>query len=504
MECAMTYQTVRSTRLLSDTFEEKAFDGDFVLPDYLPEIAAILSCELQPVIENRQISGNRLTVDGTACVRVLYVDSSRCKIHCYETCQPFSAGFAADVLCEPALADVYTSVSYVNYRAIGPRRLDVRGAYRIHAKILDTVTMELPCDTTDSHIQLRQYTHNESLPAESGEKIFAVNEVLDPGSNGNVASVVRAWAAASIAECKVLSGRVIVKGDIALHTLYEPETENESPLYEECEHNLLYSQMLDVKGLEESDSVITDVRVLSCDVHSETEEGTGKCVLIANLRLALSLQSWRQERSTFITDAYSTEAPVQPETTERSCYRLLGSFDRRLPVRQQVELPEGVVDIVDLWCSCSPISRDGNVSNQRLQIHLLAKDENGSIVCYERSAEFPLELPIMGNSPRFDVRVWECSYRVKEERQLELNITVLVVGTDIHQDMQTVITSLESEPAKAYAAPEATLKIVFAGKDESVWEIAKTCHVSADRIREENRWSADNLSEDTLLVIPMI
>ena len=44
MECVMKQQTVRNARKLLDTFDEKPFDGDFVLPEYLPEMAAILSC----------------------------------------------------------------------------------------------------------------------------------------------------------------------------------------------------------------------------------------------------------------------------------------------------------------------------------------------------------------------------------------------------------------------------------------------------------------------------
>ena len=504
MECALTCQTVRSTRLLADTFEEKSFDGDFVLPDYLPEIAAILSCELRPVIESKQLSGNRLTVDGTVSVRVLYVDGSRCKIHCFEAAQPFSAGFAADDLCEPAVADVAAAVSYVNYRATGPRRLDVRGAYRIHATVMDTVTTELPCGSEDPYTHLRSCELSVSLPGECADKIFAINEVLDPGSGVTVEAVLRSEASASITECKVLAGRVIVKGDVVLHTLYQPAGDGETPVYEECEHTLLYSQMLDVKGLSETDTALTDVRVLSCDLHPENEEGTGKCVIVANLRLGLSLQSWRQERFSAVADAYSTQYPLTLTTTEQSCYRLLGHFERRVPVKQEWELPEGVAEIVDIWCDCSPLSLDKTTALMRMQIHLLAKDESGSIVCYERSAEFSPELPVNGNSPRYNVQIWDRSYRVKEGRRLDLNITAYAVGSDIHRDTQMVVSAAESDPTGAYAAPEATLKAIYADKGESVWEIAKNHHVSADCICEENHLTTDDLAEDKLLLIPLI
>lgn len=503
MECPMTCQNVRSARLLLDTFEEKSFDGDFVLPDYLPEIAAILTCELEPVIENRQISGNRLVVDGTVQMRLIYIDDSRCRLFRYDVSQPFSAGFTADGLSESAAVELNTTVSYVNYRAIGPRRLDVRGAYRVHARITDTVTTELPCDTTDATIHLRRHTVTESLPVESTSKLFTINEVLDPGNGMDAGKVISAHGAVSVTDCKVLPGRIILKGEVALYTLYETGAEDDRPLYEECEHTLLYSQMVDMKTMADTDTVLANVQLLSCDIHAETEEGTGKSLLVANLRLCAQVEAWRDEDATVITDAYSSVCPVTPISIATSSHQLLGAFDRRMPIKQQVELPEGITDIVHLWCTCSPVGCEERTAVCRLHIHLLAKDENGSIACYERTAECSIELPISGNVPQFSVNVWDCSYRVKENRLLELSVTIDLTGRDMLSGTQSVVTALESDPAQAYPKPDATLKMVFANQGESVWEIAKNSHTSADAIMQENRLSDDRLTDDMLLLIPI-
>ncbi|MBQ8494408.1 MAG: DUF3794 domain-containing protein [Clostridia bacterium] len=503
MECPMTCQTVCSARLLLDTFEEKSFDGDFVLPDYLPEIAAILACELEPVIENRQISGNRLAIDGTVSMRLVYVDNSRCRLFRYETSQPFSAGFTADGLTEPATVELSTTVSYVNYRAIGPRRVDVRGAYRVHARVTDTVCSELPCDTNDASVHLRRHTVTESLPIESASKLFAVNEVLDPGSDMIVGNIICTHGAVSVTDCKVLPGRVILKGEIALYTLYETGGDEDHHRYEECEHTLLYSQMLDMKAMTDADTVVTDVQLLSCDIHAETEEGTGKSLLVANLRLCAQAEAWRDKDVTVVTDAYSSVCPTTATTTIKTGYRLLGKFTRRLPIKQQVELPEGITDIVHLWCTCSPAGHEEHGALCRLHIHLLAKDENGSITCYERTAECPIELPISGNVPRFSANVWDCSYHSKDNRSLELSVTLELTGRDVLCSTQPVVTALESDPAQAYPKPEATLKMVFANQGESVWEIAKSSHASASAIMRENQLAEDQLAADMLLLIPI-
>ena len=52
-----------------DDCDERPVDSDFVLPDYCPDIAAVLKCTLEPVIQNKQLSGDRVSADGVAFLR---------------------------------------------------------------------------------------------------------------------------------------------------------------------------------------------------------------------------------------------------------------------------------------------------------------------------------------------------------------------------------------------------------------------------------------------------
>ena len=47
-----------------DDFDERPVDCDFVLPDYCPDIAAVLKCTLEPVVQSKQLSGDRISADG--------------------------------------------------------------------------------------------------------------------------------------------------------------------------------------------------------------------------------------------------------------------------------------------------------------------------------------------------------------------------------------------------------------------------------------------------------
>ena len=56
-----------------DGLVEQPVDLDFSLPDYCPDIQKILKCQICPQISSRNISGDKLYVEGTANISLIYL-----------------------------------------------------------------------------------------------------------------------------------------------------------------------------------------------------------------------------------------------------------------------------------------------------------------------------------------------------------------------------------------------------------------------------------------------
>lgn len=93
MDIQVTNKVIGTTESLFDDFDERPVDCDFVLPDYLPDIAAVLKCTMKPVVQSNQLSGDRLIADGVANLRVLYLDEARKCVRSCEFTQPFTSTF---------------------------------------------------------------------------------------------------------------------------------------------------------------------------------------------------------------------------------------------------------------------------------------------------------------------------------------------------------------------------------------------------------------------------
>ena len=94
MDFKVMNKAISTNETLFDDFDERPVDCDFVLPDYCPDIAAVLKCTLKPVIQSKQLSGDRMLVDGQANIRVMYLDEARKCVRCCEFSQPFTSTFA--------------------------------------------------------------------------------------------------------------------------------------------------------------------------------------------------------------------------------------------------------------------------------------------------------------------------------------------------------------------------------------------------------------------------
>ena len=84
MEYHLTKKSINTVRCALDTAVEQAVDIDLTLPDYCPDIERILSCTLMPQIYMSNVSGDRLSVEGGATVRILYLDGNKGCMRSYE------------------------------------------------------------------------------------------------------------------------------------------------------------------------------------------------------------------------------------------------------------------------------------------------------------------------------------------------------------------------------------------------------------------------------------
>ena len=89
MDFRVAEEALTLREVLVDTTVEQPLESDMILPDYCPDVARLLKCEMVPGITSHQIGMEKLVVDGTAQIRVIYLTEEG-TVHCAQSVLPFS------------------------------------------------------------------------------------------------------------------------------------------------------------------------------------------------------------------------------------------------------------------------------------------------------------------------------------------------------------------------------------------------------------------------------
>lgn len=503
-----TYTTTAATcRVLFDGFDERPVDMDFVLPEYYPDIAAVLKCRLKPMIQSKQISGDRVLVDGVSVIQVMYLDEGR---HCVRSCefsQPFSSSFTVPELTPDACLQLSTKTEYVNCRATGARRLDVHGAFSVKLKVTAATGLDVLRDVDGEGLQKQCRTLVCSVPASSADKSFTVSEVLDLGSGKpNAEVLIRGDVVPVLTDCKIVMNKVVLKGCLYLNHLYAGDVT--AGVMEPVEHTIPFSQIVDVEGIEEDWQCDVDLQIASGDTHISVNQNGEGTMLSVSVKLMAHILCTRSEEATLLTDAYSTRCPLHLESRTVETEELLGIHRDTETLREVFDLPpDDIAEVVDLWGDATVVStrfEEGKATvDGRLMVYLLTKDSNGCVSYYERPVNLLLDYTCEGDRLDATLCVTRIEYIVNPQKQIELKAELAVTRRCYRTNRCTAVCNVTADDNEAFPPERAALKIYYANAGESLWEIAKACHTSMDEVMKENDLTCDCLEEDAMLLVPL-
>lgn len=506
MDFQVMNRAVPVNETLFDDFDERPVDCDFVLPDYCPDIAAVLKCTLKPVIQSKQLSGDRLLVDGQATIRVMYLDEGRKCVRCCEFSQPFTSTFSVKNAGVNACIRATAKTDYVNCRATSPRRLDVHGAFTVKLKITAQGSREVVSEAKGAGMYTRCACLSTSVPAASAEKTFSISEVLDLGSGHQPAeALIRGEAVPRLTDCKLLANKAILKGDIQLKNLYASDVS--AGTMETVRHEIPFSQIVDVEGLSDEWLCEVSLSVVASDIHITANQNGENCLLSVTIKLLAQLQCTATEGCEVVTDAYSAQCPLHLETGRLDAG--ISPMSAGIPASSRKPLSFRPTAFPRSWTSGAKRRR------WRSGVRTGAPLWTGgcSFPCWRgipaarwpitsAPADFTLAFDERCDSMDADLQVTQVEYAIvggKVELRVELD-----VARSCYEDQNCLaVTAVSADENASFPPEKAALKIYYAAGGESIWEIAKKCHTSMQAVMEENNLSGEILPEDTMLLVPL-
>ncbi|MEE3449479.1 MAG: DUF3794 domain-containing protein [Acutalibacteraceae bacterium] len=489
---------------------EQTVDADFALPDYCPDIQKILKCRIDPHIETRNIVGDRIEIEGTGTVKIIYIDAIKMAVRCTEQSYPFSISENLREAPQNPAVQTDIKVNYLNCRALSPRRLNLHGAFSVSIKVLDKCEERTVTHIKGTDIQQKKKSVDYSYLHGITQRQFSVTETLEPGQNHSpVQSVIRSDIRAVKGDCKISDNKLIYKGDLLVKLVYLSDLD--SGKLESMDYSIPFSQAIELDGNTENSTISLRTEVMSYNIALRTEIGFDDPLPVLSAKLCITALVLEKRDTTVITDCYSTLYRTEPEFSEVSLPVLKAQFKESIVDKVNVDFTESTVSkVTDVWCekgSSVCTQKDGkNYITGKYNICVLAADSEGNTIYTERSSEYThaLSADILANKPSFYTETVSISssYRICSERRIEVRTELLVSGELYDEVCEKGLSSVSADKDKLRKdIAREPLVLYYAKAGEDVWDIARSYCTGADTIKSENELDADTLSDDRLLLI---
>ncbi len=511
MEYQMKKEKYPVCETVLEAASEQPVDLDFSLPDYCPDMERILKCRICPSVTSKNISGDRLDVDGTAVIRLYYLDSKKQAIRICEHTSPFSCSFNLKDSSQEFIPVVRLRTEYLNCRALSPRRVDIHGAFSVCAVVYKKSWQEYCCHIDGDDIQQKKHQEQISSLCGIGQQQFSLSEVLDIGQGkGSPESILRSELNIHLHDSRAVSDKLMLKGEAILRILYI--TDIETGTQDTMTFHIPISQVIDVQGITEQTENEIRVDVLSYDVSLKSEYDESSTLITLDARLCATVCAYENKDIEIIDDVYSTAYELDVTQKQTGMTRLVCMAEEKIAAQSEVTITDGTITkIIDIWSdsvsSMSVYENNTLTIKGKINCGIFALDGDGVPFYSERAAEFSVNPDVPDGL--IDVKthitlVPAIGFRITGSNSIEITADFVMNIAVFENRSCRAVTEVEAaEDNKRDKDKTAALTLYYADEGESLWSIARRYCTSVEAIRMENDLSEDCIKARGMLLIPM-
>ncbi len=195
------------------------------LPDGMPDIGQVVSAWGQPILRGKEWRGDSIAFTGGMMVWVMYQAEDGTGQRCIDAWVPFQMKWDIPSGSNEGNIRLNCLPRFVDARSVSPRKIMVRCSMAASVTAMAEKTREIYAPSGETGgVELLKVTYPVRLPQEMGEKTFLVDETLSlPESAAQPEKTVYFRMDAKVTDKKVLSTKLVFRGNGLLHVLYTAE-----------------------------------------------------------------------------------------------------------------------------------------------------------------------------------------------------------------------------------------------------------------------------------------
>ncbi len=508
MDISLKYEDYKFLKALSDNTVEESLEAELSLPEYMPEILRIIKSTAETKINSCRLVGERVTVDGVCDLRMIYTAEDG-GIYTFSQSRPFTRHCENSAFndCTDAIAE--TDVSYVNCRATGTKRAEIKAGITIKFTVSGENNSRFISRAENKGVEQKIYSVNGVSLGCCNTKHFSMSDTLNLNTPASFLISTRAVAVCS--EIRKISNKIMIKGEATVEICYV--NANDKGCTERVKHTLPINQIIEYDGMDESYNGKVSLRVSAVDVIPKGETQGVFTAFDISLGISATATMYEEKELGFITDAYSVDTALELSKATLDVYGAADDFTDTYVFEGDFPISgEGVVGVVDCYGEISNIKvgaeNDELAISGSLSLNAIIKDKTGSLSAVSKIFDFKYKHKGDYNSKNIvctpDVRVVGAHCNIKGENTLavrcEINISAWVMSREAVECVTSLVQS--EKPLKRNIN---AITVYFPEEtNESLWGIARRYNTTVKAIAEENNLEGETTEKLKMIFIPCV
>lgn len=217
-------------------------EGDVIVPDSKPDIEQILRCS--GIVQLQEAKGNedRVNFSGELLLSILYQGKKSSKpISGMEASLPIEDIIHIDGIDQNADITLSAVLNHLDCKLLNDRKINIKAVITVTAEASNSYTGEMIKAINDMPtLQTKKGTMNINSTVENKKDRFIVKEELAiPNNKPNIGEILQTTISIVEKDIRPMDGRVLIRGNLKLCTLYVGDTDDS--ILEVVEHEIPFS-----------------------------------------------------------------------------------------------------------------------------------------------------------------------------------------------------------------------------------------------------------------------
>ncbi|MBU5449707.1 SPOCS domain-containing protein [Acetivibrio sp. MSJd-27] len=504
MSAVISSESMKTSKTIAVDSNNVICEWDIIVPDSKPDIGSVLKTDTYADITSCEVMQDRAVVNGVLKLNILYISAEEesPSVKSIETSQNFSHVMELKGLRQNMDLALDASVSSSSTNVINSRKINFASTISLDACVQDQSEMEFVCEMEDENIQTLSKELKTYKTVCEGQNEIVLREDLEvPMGKPSISDILKVDVKLANKEVKPINNKIVVKGELSVATLYNGDIEDTGLQY--MEHEIPFTEILDVEGMQENCECDTDFVVADLQYFAQEDEEGQKRQLCLETKLKLSTKSYENVTFHAIVDAYSTKYEMEIEKTDYSIDEIVGDINTQLLNKSDVHFDD-IPSISKIYSfNANPKIDAISVTNGNIRIEGTVQTD---ILYTSANAEKPIysvskEVPFVNNLPCDDAKAGtECEakidlihsgYNITSDYDIELRTTLGFRARLKNTSKNNLIKSVSIDEEKALVKKRPSIVIYFCSENENLWDIAKKYKTTVGDIIEANGLSGD-------------